>query len=208
MQSANRVADVSTNTVEKLLSDAGEACQAFHGATVRGVHPKRVQCDEIWSFIYVKAKNVEAASRALAGAGDCRTWTALDTDTKAMIAWALGKRDASYANAFMQDAVERLTTRVQLTTEEIQTETLPIRRGTRSSAALAGRPEGDAETRTATRPADAGRGSVSPPAHTRPARSPRRSRALRAAPRPGWAAADSAAARTAFPLLPARSGRA
>lgn len=117
MRSISRVADVSINTVEKLLSDAGEACEAFHDATVRSVKANRVQCDEIWSFVYAKAKNVEAAKAAPPGAGDCWTWTALEADTKLMIAWAVGKRDASYANAFMQDVADRLATRVQLTTD-------------------------------------------------------------------------------------------
>jgi len=116
MRSITRVADVSINTVDKLLADAGEACEAFHEATVRGVKAKRVQCDEIWSFVYAKAKNVATAKAPLQGPGDCWTWTAIDADTKLMIAWAVGKRDAGYANDFMQDVAERLATRVQLTT--------------------------------------------------------------------------------------------
>ena len=117
MRSITRVADVSINTVDKLLKDAGEACEAFHEATVRGVKAKRVQCDEIWSFVYAKAKNVATAKAPPQGAGDCWTWTAIDADTKLMIAWAVGKRDAGYANDFMQDVAERLATRVQLTTD-------------------------------------------------------------------------------------------
>jgi IS1 family transposase len=72
------------------------------------VKATRVQCDEIWSFIYSKAKNVEAAKKAPEGAGDCWTWTALEAQSKLMIAWAVGKRDASYANAFMQDVAESM----------------------------------------------------------------------------------------------------
>lgn len=117
MRSIARVADVSINTVDKLLADAGEACEAFQDAAVRGVKAKRVQCDEIWSFVYAKAKNVATAKAAPQGAGDCWTWTALDADTKLMIAWAVGKRDADYANAFMQDVADRLATRIQLTTD-------------------------------------------------------------------------------------------
>ena len=117
MRSITRVADVSINTVSKLLADAGAACEAFHDATVRNVQSKRVQCDEIWSFVYAKAKNVEAAKAAPSGAGDCWTWTALDADTKLMIAWAVGDRSAEYANGFMKDVASRLATRVQLTTD-------------------------------------------------------------------------------------------
>lgn len=117
MRSISRVADVSINTVSKLLANAGEACEAFHDETVRGVKSSRIQCDEIWSFVYAKAKNVAGAKAAPQGAGDCWTWTALDADTKLMVSWVVGGRDASYANDFMQDVASRLANRVQLTTD-------------------------------------------------------------------------------------------
>jgi hypothetical protein len=110
MRSISRVADVSINTVAKLLAEAGEACEAFHDENVRGVKAKRIQCDEIWSFCYAKAKNVAKAKAAPAGAGDLWTWTALDADTKLMISWVVGGRDADYAHAFMQDVADRVTT--------------------------------------------------------------------------------------------------
>ena len=59
MRSVSRLADVSINTVSKLLEDAGRFCAGFHDAKVRNVKAKRVQVDEIWSFTYAKAKNVE-----------------------------------------------------------------------------------------------------------------------------------------------------
>ena len=117
MNSIARVADVSPNTVAKLLMEAGKACEAFHDREVRNVQSKRVQCDEIWSFIHAKQKNVEDAKAAPKGAGDCWTWTALDADSKLIIAYDCGGRDATYANAFMQDVADRLASRVQLTTD-------------------------------------------------------------------------------------------
>jgi IS1 family transposase len=117
MRSISRVADVSINTVAKILADAGEACEAFHDEAVRNVRSKRVQCDEIWSFVYAKQRNVAAAKAAPEGAGDCWTWTALDADSKIMIAWSVGGRDAGYAHEFMQDVADRLASRVQLTTD-------------------------------------------------------------------------------------------
>jgi len=107
MRSITRVADVSINTVSKILADAGAACEAFHDKTVRNVQSKRIQCDEIWSFVYAKAKNVEGATSAPQGAGDCWTWTAIDADTKLMVAWSVGRRDAEAANGFMQDVADR-----------------------------------------------------------------------------------------------------
>jgi IS1 family transposase len=108
---------VSINTVAKLLVDAGEACAAFHHATVRDVKASRVQCDEIWSFNYAKQKNVAKAKAAPFGAGNVWTWTALDSDSKMILSWAVGDRGAETANLFMDDLASRLASRVQLTTD-------------------------------------------------------------------------------------------
>jgi IS1 family transposase len=120
MNSIARVADVSPNTVAKLLEEAGRACEAFHDREVRNVRSKRVQCDEIWSFCYAKQKNVETAKAAPEGAGDLWTWTALDADTKLIIAYQCGGRDAGYANEFIQDVANRLAGRIQLTTDGLK----------------------------------------------------------------------------------------
>src|SRR3974390_2056807 len=90
MRSISRVADVSINTVSKLLIDAGKACSAFHDEKVRGVKAKRVQVDEIWSFTYAKQKNVTKAKAAPVNAGDTWTWTAIDAENKLLISWLVG----------------------------------------------------------------------------------------------------------------------
>jgi len=117
MRSISRVVDVSINTVTKLLADAGEACAAYHDQAVRGVKAKRVQCDEIWSFCYAKQRNVVDAKKAPDEAGDLWTWTALDADSKLILSYLIGGRDAGYAHAFMEDVKDRLANRVQLTTD-------------------------------------------------------------------------------------------
>jgi IS1 family transposase len=117
MRSIARVADVSFNTVKKLLIDAGKVCAAFHDENVRGVTAQRVQCDEIWSFTFCKQRNVAKAKNAPAEAGDTWTWTALDADSKLILSWMVGGRDGGYALAFMDDLRSRLANRVQLTTD-------------------------------------------------------------------------------------------
>lgn len=117
MRSISRVADVSINTVSKLLVEAGEACLAMHDEQVRGVKAARVQCDEIWSFCYAKQKNVADAKVAPDGAGDVWTWTAIDADTKLMVAYFVGDRGAESAKILMDDLGARLANRVQLTTD-------------------------------------------------------------------------------------------
>lgn len=117
MRSISRVVDVSINTVTKLLIDAGEACLALHDEKVRNVTASRIQCDEIWSFCHAKQKNVATAKAAPEGAGDVWTWTAIDADTKLMVAYFVGDRGAESAMCLMDDLRDRLANRVQLTTD-------------------------------------------------------------------------------------------
>jgi IS1 family transposase len=117
MRSISRVADVSINTVSKLLVDAGKGCATFHDDKVRGVKARRVQVDEIWSFTAAKQKNVAAMKAPVAGAGDTWTWTAIEADSKLLITWLVGGRDGEYAMAFMDDLRARLANRVQLTSD-------------------------------------------------------------------------------------------
>lgn len=113
------MADVSLNTVTKLLVEVGAACQRFHDEYVRDVRVKRLQCDEIWSFIGAKAKNVTSEKKA-EGWGDCWTWTALDADTKLCVSFLVGGRDAGWAMEFMEDCASRIKGRVQVTTDGLK----------------------------------------------------------------------------------------
>jgi IS1 family transposase len=116
MRSISRVCDVSINTVSKLLVDAGIACAAFHAEAVRNVKVRRVQCDEIWSFCYKKQSNTTGPDSKM-GRGDVWTWTALEADSKLIISWMVGDRDAEAARLFIQDLADRVANRFQLTTD-------------------------------------------------------------------------------------------
>ncbi|HMO84712.1 MAG TPA: DDE-type integrase/transposase/recombinase [Lacipirellulaceae bacterium] len=116
MRATARLTGVSINTVVKLLRDAGRACSAYQDRTLRGLRLKRLQCDEIWSFVGCKERNATPDHKR-AGLGDCWTWTAIDADTKLIPCWYVGTRDASAAYHFIHDLKDRLATRVQLTTD-------------------------------------------------------------------------------------------
>lgn len=112
-----RITDVAKNTVLKLLAELGEACESYHDEHVRGVHSKHVQADEIWSFCHAKKKNVPAERRGQFGYGDVWTWTAIDADSKLIVSWLVGRREAQDAYAFMKDVASRLANPIQLTTD-------------------------------------------------------------------------------------------
>jgi IS1 family transposase len=117
MRSISRVCGVSINTVTKLLVDAGLVCAAFHDEKVRNVAATKIQCDEIWSFSYAKAKNVRFAKSAPESAGDVWTWTAIDADSKLIVSWHVGDRSQHTGISFMSDLKARLKNKVQLTTD-------------------------------------------------------------------------------------------
>lgn len=117
IRSTMRMTGVAKGTILRLLAQAGEACLAYQDKMLRSLPCKRVQCDEIWAFCYAKDKNLPDGMRGSPGVGSVWTWTALCADTKLIVSWRLGARDAANANAFMRDISERLANRVQLTTD-------------------------------------------------------------------------------------------
>jgi IS1 family transposase len=116
LRATARITGVARMTIEKLLRDLGAACQMFHDAHVRNLRSRRVQCDEIWSFVGAKDKNASPEQKAQ-GWGDVWTWTALDPDWKLMVSWFVGDRSQRAADAFMQDVASRLANRVQLSSD-------------------------------------------------------------------------------------------
>src|SRR6266566_528591 len=102
-----RMTGVAKNTIAKLLVEIGAACSAYLNKALVDLPCQRVQCDEIWSFVYCKQKNmtVKIADRQIAG--DVWTWVAMDADTKLVCSWLVGQRDPATANDFMQDVASR-----------------------------------------------------------------------------------------------------
>jgi len=117
VRATSRLTGVAINTVIKLLCDAGRACSAYQDKVFRNLKCKRIQCDEIWSFVYAKDKNVPEDMKGQPGVGSVWTWTALCPDTKLIPCWLVSSRDAGAAYHFMHDLAGRLTSRVQLTTD-------------------------------------------------------------------------------------------
>jgi IS1 family transposase len=110
-----RMTGISKPTILKLLADLGNVCVAYHDEHVRNVPAKRVQCDEIWSFVGAKQKNVREENAEKQG--DVWTWTAIDADSKLIISYLLGQRGASWAKVFMEDVASRVASRIQITTD-------------------------------------------------------------------------------------------
>lgn len=117
IRSTARITGTAVNTVVKLLKEVGTACLDYQDKAMRNLSCHKLQCDEIWSFVYAKAKNVPEEHNGEFGYGDVWTFTAIDADTKLVPCWKVGVRDFSCAHEFISDLKDRLANRVQLTTD-------------------------------------------------------------------------------------------
>lgn len=115
-----RLTGAAKHTVLKLLREVGEACAVFHDKNVRNVKAKRVQCDEISSFVGMKQRNVPEEKRGQLSIGDVWTWTAIEAESKLIISYMIGLRDGGYAAEFMADVAGRIANRVQVTTDGLK----------------------------------------------------------------------------------------
>lgn len=121
VRSTARMVGVSKDTVSKLQVEIGAACARYQHETLTNLPSKRVQVDEIWSFVYAKARNVPQRLAGRFGVGDVWTFTAIDADSKLCVSWLVGPRDSATATEFLQDVASRLANRVQLTTDGLRT---------------------------------------------------------------------------------------
>ena len=108
---------MSPNTINSLLISAGRASATYRDLHIRNIRAKRVQCDEIWSFVYAKQQNLSDAKAHPPKAGDIWTWLAIDVDTKLIVSYLVGGRGMEAAKLFMHDLAGRLEGRVALTTD-------------------------------------------------------------------------------------------
>lgn len=107
---------VHRDTISRLMVRVGQGCAHLHDKHVRRVQARRVQVDEIWTFVFVKQHRLNGNHNHYE-MGDQYVFVGMDADTKLTISYLVGKRDATTAFYFMQDLKERLATRVQLTTD-------------------------------------------------------------------------------------------
>lgn len=116
ISSTSRLTGIQKSTIIRLLLDVGAVCAEDLDLKIRGLTCQKIQADEIWSFVRSKAKNTDDIGRSL-GHGDVWLWLAIDADTKLIVSYYVGNRDAESAKAFMLDVASRLVHRIQLSTD-------------------------------------------------------------------------------------------
>jgi IS1 family transposase len=117
VRSTSRLTGAAKGTILSLLVKVGTACAKYQDRIIRNVSAKRVQVDEIWSIVGCKQKNLTEKIAAERVAGDVWTFVAIEAQTKLVLSWLVGRRDAGCATDFLQDVGGRLRNRIQLTTD-------------------------------------------------------------------------------------------
>lgn len=127
VRATSRMTGVNRGTVEKLLVRVGDGCADLLDRTMVDLDSKRLELDELWAFVGKKQRHVtkdDDASRV----GDTWTWVAIDSDTKLVPAFLVGKRTRECAEAFIADLAPRLRNRVQISTDGLAAYIAPIAR--------------------------------------------------------------------------------
>ena len=117
LRATARITDTHRTTILNLLRDTGTWAAQYCDEALRNLSCKRLELDEAWSFVYVKGSNKPRATHAPPQAGDVWTWVAFDPDTKLVPSWLIGDRTARTAVLFLYDLRQRLSHRVQVTTD-------------------------------------------------------------------------------------------
>jgi IS1 family transposase len=113
-----RITGVAKKTVMRLLCEVGEVCADYQDQVFVNLRSRRLQLDEMWTWIYCKAKNrTEEIARKNPDAGDIWLWVCVDADSKLVPTWMLGRRDMVTATAFVEDIAKRVRGRIQITTD-------------------------------------------------------------------------------------------
>ena len=115
VSTASRLTDVNRRTITRLLLAFGVGAQRLHDRLVRDLTCALVQFDEIWSYVGKKEARRTAADGP--GIGEAYTFAAIDTLSRMVITWRVGRRDQETTDAFITDLRARLVTAPQLTSD-------------------------------------------------------------------------------------------
>ena len=125
IRSIERITGVHRDTIMRLGVRIGEGCKEVMDSKMRGLNCKHIQCDEIWGFIGAKRKNADSTGRY----GDVWTFIGLDSETKIIPSFVVGKRDSYHAKEFMDDLAGRMANRIQVSTDALAAYPDAIERG-------------------------------------------------------------------------------
>jgi IS1 family transposase len=103
-----KMTGVAKSTILRLIVKLGAACKRLHDRLVRDLRCHFIELDEQWSFIQKKEKRRTDLDDL--DAGDVFTYSALDRNSRLVVAYAVGKRTQETTDAFVADLRSRVLT--------------------------------------------------------------------------------------------------
>ncbi len=121
MRGRKRAGNVPTNgtdteTILDLMNMVGERCDVYMQENIKDVYVDDIQCDEIWGFVLCKQATAKK-KKYVGGCGDCYCYTAIERDTKLIVAWHVGKRNEKHTNQFIAKLRHATKGRFHLSTD-------------------------------------------------------------------------------------------
>ena len=111
-----RMMGVEHKTVLRVLLRTGDNCARLLNERMCCLPCRVVQMDEIWTFVRKKEKQVRRDENPEL-VGDQYVFVAMDSETKLVPSFRIGKRNAANTWHFVRDLQSRLAGRVQLTSD-------------------------------------------------------------------------------------------
>src|SRR5260370_16195317 len=112
MRALTRMTGIHRDTICRLAVRVGQGCARLMDQKMRNLDCHYLQLDEIWGFIGKKEKHLSFEDDPTLG--DVWTFCAIDSETKIVPSFKVGKRNHVTANAFLTDIASRLRTRPQI----------------------------------------------------------------------------------------------
>jgi IS1 family transposase len=120
IRSIERLSGVHRDTIMLFLVSAGTKAQEILDREMVGIRSRYIQVDEIWTFVAKKQGNLSYGERENFDIGDHYVFVAIDSETKLIPAYTVGKRSSTLAIALMRDLQYRISTRFQLSTDSFK----------------------------------------------------------------------------------------
>lgn len=117
IRSIERITGVTKQTLLNMLVLAGDHCRQVMHSRIKGVAVKDVEADEIWGFVKMKKRTRLYKEITDPTVGDAYTFVGIERNTKLILAWHLGERDAANTEAFTEKLHRATSGHFQLTTD-------------------------------------------------------------------------------------------
>jgi IS1 family transposase len=127
IRSIERITGVHRDTIMRLGVRVGNGCELLMDSKMQDLDCNYLQFDELWGFIGKKERHVSVDDNP--ELGDVWTYCAIDSETKLVPSFKVGKRNLAITTEFVQDVASRMRHRVQVSSDAMHSYIEAMERG-------------------------------------------------------------------------------